>query len=235
MAGLIATATETVTSTVQSVATVVDPYVPQVAKNVANYALGTAVAAKDYAASTATSATDRAYAAKDYAVGTAVSTKDRAVGTVNATTNFASSKVYEAIDFGKVVVTGATTTVTAYTPSPILNLVQGTVDQAKSLHADPVGTVKNYVPTFVIHAGEKTYEIVHNTKERAVGTANATTGFVVTKVNGVVSSVTSIPQIHNLIEQLNKLTAPVLAKLGVSKSHNVVAVPVASVDAPVAH
>ncbi|KAI8823418.1 uncharacterized protein EV422DRAFT_520955 [Fimicolochytrium jonesii] len=245
MSGIVNRATETVSTTAQNVAAVVDPYVPQVAKNVANYALGTAVAAKDLAASTVTSAQGTAVAAKDRAVNTATGAVNFASTTVNNTTSYASNKVTEAIDFGKIVVTGATTTITSYTPNPILNLVQGTVEQAKSLHSDPVGTVKNYVPTFVIHAGEKTYEVVHNTKERAVGTANATTGFVVTKVNGVVHSVTSIPQIHNLIEQLEKLAAPVLNKLGVSKHSDTTAVPVnaetpvdapvAPVDAPVAH
>jgi hypothetical protein len=40
----------------------------------------------------------------------------------------------------------------------------------------------------------------------------------VTKVNGTVQYVTSIPQVGGLIDQLNKLTGPVLKKLGVKKT-----------------
>ncbi|TPX65407.1 hypothetical protein SpCBS45565_g05223 [Spizellomyces sp. 'palustris'] len=210
MSGIVTRATETVSTTATAVAARVDPYVPQVAKNAANFAIGTASATANFAVGTAN-------AAKDRAVNTVTGTVNFASNTVNAATGFASDKVHGAIDFGKIVVTGATTTITSYTPNPILNLVTSTVDGAKALGTDPVGTVKGYIPTFVIHAGEKTYEIVHNTKDRTVNGVNATTGFIVTKVNGAVHAVTSVSQIHNLIEQLNKLTAPVLNKLGVSR------------------
>ncbi|KAI9099306.1 hypothetical protein DFS34DRAFT_617107 [Phlyctochytrium arcticum] len=206
MSGIVNRATDTASA----VAAKVDPYVPQVAKNAANFAIGTASATANFALGTAVGAKDRA-------VNAATGTVNFASNTVNAATGFASDKVHGAIDLGKVVVNGATTTITAYTPNPILNLVTSTVDGARSLQSDPVGTVKGYVPTFVINAGEKSYEIVHNTKERTVNGVSATTGFIVTKVNGAVHAVTSVPQIHNLIEQLNRLTAPVLNRLGVSK------------------
>ncbi|KAJ3144597.1 hypothetical protein HDU86_001671, partial [Geranomyces michiganensis] len=126
-----------------------------------------------------------------------------------------TGKAYDAVNFGKAVVNGGITTITAYTPNPILNLLNSTVAEAKHLKSDPVGTVQNYVPAFVFHAGEKTYEVCHNTKDRTVSGVNATTGFVVEKVEGVVTAVTSVPQIHALIEQLERLAAPLLSKLGV--------------------
>ncbi|KAJ3019852.1 hypothetical protein HKX48_001681 [Thoreauomyces humboldtii] len=216
MSGIVNRATETAVNTATAAAAIVDPYTPQVVKNVASYALATAVNTKDYALATATSTKDRA-------VGTVTGTVNFGVNTVNATTAFATGKVYDALDFGKVVVNGATTTITAYTPNPILNLINGTIAQAKNLHEDPINTVKNYpfVPAFVIHSGEKTYEIVHNAKDATTNGVNATTGLIVTKVNGVVHAVTSVPQIHSLIEQINRLTAPVLAKFGVTKGVSV--------------
>ena len=39
-----------------------------------------------------------------------------------------------------------------------------------------------------------------------------------TKVNGTVQYVTSIPQVGGLIDQLEKLTAPVLRRMGVKKT-----------------
>ena len=78
--------------------------------------------------------------------------------------------------------------------------------------------VKPYVPTFVIHAGEKTYEIVQNAQEATVKNVNATTGYIVTKVNGTVNTITSVPAIGALIDKLNSLTAPVLARFGVMQA-----------------
>ncbi|KAI8586847.1 hypothetical protein BDZ88DRAFT_427556 [Geranomyces variabilis] len=211
MSGIINRATETAYTTAQSAAAIVDPYVPQVAKNAATYAISTAQSTKDRAVNTVNGA---ATMASNTVTGAAT----MASNTVTGTVNFATGKVYDVIDFGKVVVNGATTTITAYTPNPILNLINSTLSEAKSLREDPVSTVKHYVPTFVIHAGEKTYEIGHNTKDRTVSGVNATTGYIVTKVEGVVTAVTSVPQIHALIEQLNKITTPVLNKLGVTKA-----------------
>ncbi|KAL2912865.1 hypothetical protein HK105_207646 [Polyrhizophydium stewartii] len=190
--------------TAQAVAAKVDPYVPQVAKDATSFAVGTATSAVNFATSTASSA-------YNFATGTATSAYNYATGTV------------------KVVVNGATTTITAYTPSPILNAVTSTIEGAKALRQDPVGTVKPYVPTFVIHAGEKTYEIVHTagektydvakgTQERIAQTTSAATGFIVTKVNGTVQYVTSVPAIGALVDRINRLTTPILTRLGVKKA-----------------
>lgn len=113
---------------------------------------------------------------------------------------------------------GATTTITAYTPTPVLNLVQHTAEGANALRKDPVGTVKPYVPTFVIHAGEKTYEIVAGAADATSKTASATTGYIVTKVNGTVKYVTDVPAVNSLIEKINSYTAPVLKRFGVKQA-----------------
>jgi hypothetical protein len=84
---------------------------------------------------------------------------------------------------------------------------------AQALREDPVGTVKPYVPTFVIHTGEKTYEIVANTTQKGKDAVSATGGYIVTKVNGTVEYMHSIPQIHAVIEKLNALAAPVINKV----------------------
>ncbi|RKO86799.1 hypothetical protein BDK51DRAFT_22955 [Blyttiomyces helicus] len=157
MSSVVKSASDAVNSAVTSVAGAVDPYVPQVAKNAASFAAGTASATVAYAGQTATAV------------------KDRAVSTVNGT-------AHDALELGKVAVNGATTTVTALTPGPVLRLVTSTVEGATSLATDPVAAIKPYVPTFVIHAGEKTYEIVHSTHEKTVAGINSTTGFIVTKV-----------------------------------------------------
>lgn len=47
---------------------------------------------------------------------------------------------------------------------------------------------------------------------------HATSGYIVTKVNGTVQYVTSIPQVGGLIDQLEKLTSPVLRRMGVKKT-----------------
>lgn len=154
----------------------------------------------------------------DYASKTVNETVDYATKKVAAAQSFAQDKATSALDFGKVVVHDATTTLTAYTPGPVLTLITSTIDGAKALRQDPVGTMKPYVPTFVIHAGEKTYEVVQHTKDRTTQNLNEATGYIVTKVNGTVEYVTSVPAIGALIEKLNKLTAPVLARLGVNKS-----------------
>ncbi|KAI8928893.1 hypothetical protein BC831DRAFT_509623 [Entophlyctis helioformis] len=177
------------------------------ASSAANTAVKTASSAVNYATSTATSAVN-------YATSTASSAVNYATSTASSAARGAASTASSAVNY-------ATTTVTAYTPGPIVKLVQSTVDGAKALGSDPVGTVKPYVPTFVIHAGEKTYEIVQHTKDRTTQNVSAATGFIVTKVNGTVKAVTSVPAIGSLIDQLNKLTTPILTKLGVKKAGEV--------------
>ncbi|EGF78504.1 expressed protein [Batrachochytrium dendrobatidis JAM81] len=179
----------------QNVAKTVEPYVPTIAKDAATYAVSTASSAATLATSTATSA-------YNFATGTASSAYCYASQTV------------------KVVVTGATTTITTYTPGPVLNAVTSAIDGAKAISQDPVGSVKSHVPVMVIHAGEKTYEIIHPTFDRAAQSVTAATGFVVTKVNGTVEYITAVPAVHSLIEQINKLTAPVLSRFGVNKGEN---------------
>ena len=70
----------------------------------------------------------------------------------------------------------------------------------------------------MIHAGEKTYEVVHTVQDRSIQSVHATSGYIVTKVNGTVQYVTSIPQVNGLIEQLEKLSSPILKRLGVKKT-----------------
>jgi hypothetical protein len=164
--------------TLSYVSATVDPYVPTAAKNAASMLSGSA---------------SKAFA-------------------------YSSQQAQSAMEYGKVVVSGATTTLTAYTPGPILSLVNSTLAQARELREDPVNTVKTYVPTFVIHAGEKTYEIVSHTGEKTYEMVShtadstkknveATSGFIVTKVNGVITSVANVPVIHSVVEKLQKLTS----------------------------
>ncbi|KAH6565350.1 hypothetical protein BASA50_005395 [Batrachochytrium salamandrivorans] len=198
--------TDCAVETAQAVAKSVNPYVPQIAKNAATLAV-------DTASSAVTMATNTVNSAYSLASGTASSAYSYASGTI------------------KVVVDGATTTITTYTPGPILNVVTSSIDNAKAIGHDPVGVLKPYVPTRVVHAGEKTYEIVHtagevtydvakSTSDRATQNVSAATGFIVTKVNGTVQYVTSVPAVGALIERIDKLTAPVLASFGVKKGEN---------------
>jgi hypothetical protein len=183
--------------------------------------------AKNTVTGTVTYAKNKVTGTVDYATKTVSATVGYANEKVLAAQNYASQKANSAVQFGKFVVKGATTTVTAYTPGPVLNLVTATVDKAKAVGSDPVGSIKPCkfkscnlvdVPTFVIHAGEKTYEVVQNVQDRSIQNINATSGYIVTKVNGTVQYVTSIPQVGGLIDQLDKLTSPVLRKLGVKKT-----------------
>ncbi len=64
----------------------------------------------------------------DYASKTVSGAVGYANKTVSAAQNYASQKANSAVQFGKFVVKGATTTVTAYTPGPILNLVTSSVE-----------------------------------------------------------------------------------------------------------
>ncbi|KAJ3324042.1 hypothetical protein HDU76_013500 [Blyttiomyces sp. JEL0837] len=163
-----------------------------------------------YAAQTALSTLDTTQkavgAAVEYTTSTATAVKDGVVATATGAVNYAKDTTYWAIN-------GATTTITAYTPGPVKDLLANTLAGASALRQDPVGTVKPYVPAFVIHTGEKTYEIVVNTTEKTKEGVTATSGFIYTKVNGTIQYVTSIPQVHSLIERLNSIASPVLNRI----------------------
>ncbi|TPX60293.1 hypothetical protein PhCBS80983_g01866 [Powellomyces hirtus] len=198
------------TGAAQSVAKTVEPYVPQLAKNAASYALSTAQSTSNFALATAGAGRDRAVnaaqATTSFIAGTAVSTKDRAVGAATAGVNLASNTAKGTVNY-------ATSTVYALTPSPVYTLLTSTLEKARDVKDHPL----EYTPAFIVNVGGKSYEIVNNAKDRGLSGINATTGFVVTRTNGVIERVHSVPAIHSLIEQLQKLTAPVLEKLGVSK------------------
>ena len=214
-------ATPIVNGTVQYVNGTVNGTVDYAQKTVSgtvDYAQKTVSGTVDYAQKTAQGTVD--YAQKtaqgtvDYAQKTAQGTVNYAKTTINSATNFASSKANSALEFGKVVVSGATTTITAHTPGPVLSLVQSTVDGANALRQDPIGTVKPYVPTFIIHIGEKSYEIVGQVSEQTSEGIKAASGFVVTKVNGTTQYVTSVPLVASIIEKLQAITKPIIARFG---------------------
>ncbi|KAJ3412551.1 hypothetical protein HDV05_000585 [Chytridiales sp. JEL 0842] len=212
------TIVETATNVAQGVAARVDPYVPKLAKDAANFGIKTATSAVNTGISTATYV-------KDTAVSTATGIKDRAVSTATGAYNYTASTATWAVN-------GATTTVTAYTPGPVRDLIHNTLTGANALRQDPVGTVKPYVPTFIIHTGEKTYEIVADTTQKTKDAVSATSGYIVTKVNGTVTYVTSIPQIHAVIEKLNGLASPVINRVyGTKKDANGKEVPVTAEEA----
>ncbi|RKO94909.1 hypothetical protein CXG81DRAFT_19133 [Caulochytrium protostelioides] len=188
--------TQKAQDTAAAIAARLDPYTPAVVKNAATFAGGVA------------------FAAADTANRTVQNTVSGVHSTVSGTRSFVDSKVSQTVDLGRYVFTRTTTTLTAYTPGPILALISGTIAGAQQLKADPVSTIKGHSPAFVVHAGEKTFEVIHHAGERAQVRASATTGYIVTKVNGVVTHVAEIPAVHTLIEQLNKLALPVLVKLG---------------------
>jgi hypothetical protein len=218
---------------VESVVATVDPFVPKVAKDAVQYSYDRATpilqSSLDYATKTVNGTVDYAtkkvngtvdYAAKtvngtvDYAAKTVHGTVDYGKNVITNATNYASKQAIYALEFGKVVVNGATTTITAHTPGPVLSLIQKSLESANALRQDPVGTVKPYVPTFVIHIGEKSYEIVGQVQEQSVEGIKAASGFVVTKVNGTTQYVASVPLVASVIDRLNQITAPVLARFG---------------------
>ncbi|KAJ3037968.1 hypothetical protein HDV00_001171 [Rhizophlyctis rosea] len=154
-------------------------------------------------------------AAKD----TATAAVNYATQTAQTAQTYATEKTTAIYEYGKVIVQGATTTIEAYTPGPVRDLIANTLEGAKHLREDPVGTVKPYVPSFVVQTGEKTYEIVKDANDKTREVAASTSGYIVTKVNGTVHSVTSIPQVAAVIEQLDQLTKGSLTKLGVVGPH----------------
>jgi hypothetical protein len=219
----------------------VEPYLPQVAKDGLNYGIKTATpivsGTVEYAQKTVTSGVEYTqktihdtvdYGKKtingtvEYTQKTINNTVDYGKKTINGTVDYgkkvvsdaktyASKQTSQAIEFGQVVVSGATTTITAHTPGPILSLIQTTVDGASALAKNPIGTVKPYIPTFIIHFGAKTYEIVGSAQEQGIEGIKAASGFIVTKVDGITQSVTSVPLVSQIIEKLNSVTAPLIA------------------------
>ncbi|KAJ3301266.1 hypothetical protein HDV03_001087 [Kappamyces sp. JEL0829] len=244
MSATVKSVVETAQNVVGKAYNIAEPYVPTVVKDTAAYGVKTATplvnSTVDYATKTVNGTVDYTaktvngtveFAAKtvngtvQYAKDTVHGTIDYTSKTVNGTVEFAKAKVSDAtifasnqansaLEFSKVVVNGATTTIHAHTPGPILTLIDNTVAGAQALRADPVGAMKPYVPAFVIHFGEKTYEIVGAAQEKTIEGVKSASGFIVTKVNGTVHFVTEIPIVHQLIETLNSVTAPVIAKFG---------------------
>lgn len=235
---------QTVQSAAEKAVEIADPYVPQVAKQAVAYGIEKATpivtGTVDYAAKTYNGTIDYTkktyngtvdYATKvttetvEYANKKVTGTVDYSKNVVNGTveygkkvvsdaTLFAQKQTNSAVEFGKIVVHGATTTIHANTPGPILNLVQSSLDGAALLRADPVGTVKPYVPTFVIHFGEKSYEIVASAQEKSIEGIKAASGFIVTKINGTTQYVTSVPLVAQLIDRLSAITTPLISKFG---------------------
>ncbi|KAJ3368616.1 hypothetical protein HDU91_000410 [Kappamyces sp. JEL0680] len=234
MSATVKTVVETAQNVVGKAYNIAEPYVPTVVKDTAAYGVKTATplvnSTVDYATKTVNGTVDYTaktvngtveFAAKtvngtvQYAKDTVHGTIDYTSKTVNGTVEFAKAKVSDAtifasnqansaLEFSKVVVNGATTTIHAHTPGPILTLIDNTIAGAQALRADPV----------VIHFGEKTYEIVGAAQEKTIEGVKSASGFIVTKVNGTVHFVTEIPIVHQLIETLNSVTAPVIAKFG---------------------
>ncbi|KAJ3236960.1 hypothetical protein HDU81_010104 [Chytriomyces hyalinus] len=214
------TTVDRLTAAATSVAATIEPYVPQTVKDtVVVPALNAANQAKENVLSKGLVNTGLDYAtqAKDFALGQASQAKDYAIGQANGYREYT-------IATAKWAITQTTTTITAFTPSPILDLMRDTVANAEAVRKDPVATLKPYVPAFVVHTSERTYEIVKENVEQTKDTVNATTGFVVSRVNGVVEQVTSIPRVNSVIEKLNTLAAPVLEKLHLSGKSEVSAV-----------
>ncbi|KAJ3016389.1 UNVERIFIED_CONTAM: hypothetical protein HDU68_012237 [Siphonaria sp. JEL0065] len=216
----------TATSVASAGYKVMEPYVPQTIKDtVVSPTLSYASNVKDSIVENGVLPAAFAVVsdAKNLAFDTASSAKSIAIDTAQSYKNYAVGTATWAIN-------GATTTVTAYTPSPIKDLLTETLSNAKAVRQDPMGTLKPYVPAFVVHTSERTYEIVTENIEQTKETVNATTGYIVSRVNGTVEYVTSIPQVHSVIEQLNSIAAPVLNKIKLGGT----SVPAAEAEAEIA-
>ena len=157
----------------------------------------------------------------DYGKKTINGTVDYGKKVVSDAKSYATKQTTQAFEFGQVVVSGATTTITAHTPGPILSLIQTTVEGASALAKNPIGTVKPYIPTFIIHFGTKTYEIVGAAQEQGMEGIKAASGFIVTKVDGITQSVTSVPLVAQIIEKLNSVTAPIISSFTKKQSQDV--------------
>ncbi|KAJ3066449.1 hypothetical protein HDU98_010205 [Podochytrium sp. JEL0797] len=208
-----ATTFETTINQAQAIAEkgykVVEPYVPtQIKENIVSptltYASGvkTSLLADGVLPTVQSVVSDATILAQN----TATTAKTMAFESAQSYRNYAVGTATWAI-------TGATTTITAYTPGPVQKLLKETLENAQAVRRDPVGVLKPYVPAFVVHTSERTFEIVTENIEQTKEQVNATTGYIVSRVNGSIEYVTSIPQVHSVIEQLNAIAAPVLEKI----------------------
>ncbi|KAL3900942.1 MAG: hypothetical protein SGCHY_000976 [Lobulomycetales sp.] len=178
-------------TTVDYVVKSLEPFTPAVAKDAAGFAVRTAETVAKSAYETGESVAKSAYE-------TGESVAKSAYEKGSAATGFASQKVSEAVEMGK-------RSLATITPDPVMQLLNASMEKAAAVRADPVGTVKPYVPEFVIQVGEKTYEVVAETADSAAKTVGETRGFIVTKVNGSVDYITHIPQVESLIAELKKV------------------------------
>ncbi|KAJ3348125.1 hypothetical protein HDU83_001552 [Entophlyctis luteolus] len=207
---------------------VVSPFVPNLVKDhvvspTVEYAttVKKSVAENGVLPTAYTVATD----ARAFTLSTASTAKTMALGTAS------SYKAYT-IDTAKWAMSKTTTTVTAMTPGPILAFVEEALKNVDAVTRDPVGVlVKPYVPAYVIHTSERTYEIVQENVEGAKEKGKETVGYVVSRVNGTVEYVRSLPRVNSVIAQLNVLTEPVIGRLHLlGTAARVEAVAPASVD-----
>ncbi|KAI8614787.1 hypothetical protein BC830DRAFT_1125788 [Chytriomyces sp. MP71] len=191
-----------ITAAATSVATQINDAIPQSAKDAAAQIQETVTAhattATEFAAAqynTHKLTVEQAAAqAKEFALATTNTAKENLLWTYNQTT----------------------ATVTAYTEnSPVKKVITDTLANAQAVRQDPVGTLKPFVPSFVIHTTERTYEIyekdenVQQFKEQVT----ATTGYVIAKANGTVEYIQSIPEVNSMIEKLQAITKPVIDQL----------------------
>jgi hypothetical protein len=146
---------------------VAEPYVPTLVKDTAAYGVKTATpivnstvefanktyeGTVDYTQKTVNGTVEYAKNTVNgtvaFAKNTVNDTIDYTQKTVNGVANYATAQATSAIEFSKVVVNGATTTIHAHTPGPVLTLIDHTIAGAQALRANPIGIVKPYIPTF---------------------------------------------------------------------------------------
>ncbi|KAJ3123052.1 hypothetical protein HK100_011742 [Physocladia obscura] len=192
-------AIETVTTHVNNLAVAADPYIPQTAK--------------DAAAQLASKVTTHGETAVAYATSVKDSLVAKAGELQTQARDLTAQASAEATKYTSWAYTSATTTITAYTPGPVLTFVNDTVAKVEAATHDPSTAIKDYVPAYVIHTSERTLEIVTEGFEQTVDKVNQTTGLIVSKVNGSVEYVKAIPQVHSVIDQLNAITKPVIEKI----------------------
>ncbi|KAI9332227.1 hypothetical protein BDR26DRAFT_650273 [Obelidium mucronatum] len=188
------------TSVATSVSAAVDPYVPQTARDAA-------VQIQDTVVTQGSSALSYASGLKDSLYSNASSLHAQA-SQLAATAS--AQSLQENFNWA---VTATTTTISAYTPGPVKTFIQDTITGAEAVRQDPKTALSPYVPAYVIHTSERTYEIVAENLDKIKEPVNETAGYVVSKVNGTVEYVTSIPQVHSVIDQLNAIASPVLDKI----------------------
>jgi hypothetical protein len=108
--------------TVEYIVKCAEPYTPTMAKDAAGYAVRTA----------------ETVAKSAYETGESVAKSAYETGT------YAGQKVSEVVEAGRGVLT-------SMTPDPVMALLSASMETAAAVRADPVGSVKSYVPEFVIH------------------------------------------------------------------------------------